>query len=479
MKKVLLVNVKREKCGSPSPHLGLAMLAGVLKKANHNVLVVDYQFNRKAPHISHFVNDFNPDVIGVSLYTASMKEAESVIDYASKFEVPLIIGGPHATLYYEEMSSDKRIDYIITGEAEEVITQLVENARCEEKPKLIYSIGSDPKLLPNPDFTAFFGYKDIPIYPLLTSRGCPYNCSFCAVHKISSRKWRPREPETCINELVKAKEILTNLSSVIIYDDAPMVVPSHIENILRLYIDKKILLPLLIINTRADFINEKILGLVKQAGVVSIALGAEHGHPDVFNQIGKGETLEDIKAAAKAIKKYNIPLYLCFIIGLPGDSLEKTKYSINLVKELKADFVYWNMVTPYKGTKLKSWYESHGKIFDVINLSSYIDDDFTCEEPCVETPEFNKFDRKKAYYMAILETNDRRISLAKLPKLISIIREYMLYRSLLIFIYLRIKNIPKDIFEKYSLKFLRAKQIYQESGHKGLIKRILKTYNYN
>ncbi len=55
----------------------------------------------------------------------------------------------------------------------------------------------------------------------------------------------------------------------------------------------------------------------------------------------------------------------------------------------------------------------------------------------------------------------------------------MLYRSLLIFIYLRIKNIPKDIFEKYSLKFLRAKQIYQESGHKGLIKRILKTYNYN
>ncbi len=154
----------------------------------------------------------------------------------------------------------------------------------------------------------------------------------------------------------------------------------------------------------------------------------EHGHPNVFNQIGKGETLDDIKRAANLIKKYNIPLGLCFIIGLPGDSLKMTKYSIKLAKELKGDFFYWNSITPFKGTRVYDYFNRPpNKIFDVINHSSFIDGDFVWDGACVETPEFSIADQEKAYFTAILKTKDRRLNLYGIPKLLPYVIRHRLY----------------------------------------------------
>lgn len=201
-RRVLFFNAKREKCNSVSPHVGLAMLAGVLKERGHEVLVVDYQFKHDAPSSEVFIKEFRPDVIGVTLYTATMKEANRILDSAFKFNIPIMVGGPHATLYYDELSQDNRIDYIIRGEAEDIIAEIVENAKHQSESQVIEARLPDPKDLPYSDFTSFFAYKDISVYPLLTSRGCPYNCSFCIVHLVSSRRWRPRNPEDCIKELM-------------------------------------------------------------------------------------------------------------------------------------------------------------------------------------------------------------------------------------------------------------------------------------
>jgi radical SAM superfamily enzyme YgiQ (UPF0313 family) len=306
-KRVLFFNAKREKCDSTSAHLGLAMLAAVLKEKGHEVLVVDYQFQQNASPPDVFIKEFNPDVMGVTLYTATMKEANKILDIASKFNnsIPLMVGGPHATLYYDELSQDNRLDYIVKGEAENIITEIVENAKHQSESQVIEAKPADIKDLPYPDFTSFFGYNDISVYPLSTSRGCPYNCSFCAVHLISSRRWRSRNPKDCINELLEAKRKLLNLELVIIYDDNPMVKKEHIKEMLELYIANNIDLPLTIINTRADALDEEIIMLLKKARCQSIALGVESGHPEVFKRIDKGETLEDIKGAAKLIKNIN------------------------------------------------------------------------------------------------------------------------------------------------------------------------------
>jgi anaerobic magnesium-protoporphyrin IX monomethyl ester cyclase len=464
-KKVLFFNAKREKCDSSSPHLGLAMLAAVLKESGNEVLVVDYQF-KPAPSPKEFVEKFKPDVIGVTLYTATMKEADMIIDQISDFNIPLMVGGPHSTLYYMDLID--RVDYIFRGEAENTIVEIVKNAKIQSKGQIISSEPPEPKNLPYPNFTAFYGYKNISIYPLLTSRGCPYNCSFCVVRLVSTRKWRPREPDDCIKELREAKSKLPALGSVVIYDDNPMFRKEHIKKFLNLYLDKKINLPLEIINTRADGLDEEIISLLKKVRCPSIGIGVESGHPEVFKKIGKGETLEDIEKAAKLIKKHKIPLSLCFVIGLEGDSLENTRYSIDFAKKLKPDHIYWNMITPFKGTRIRECYDREGTVLELVNHSSWVDGDFMCEEPCAETPEFTFNQRKKAYILAILKTNDTRLSLRDINRLIPYIREFGFYKE---FFYWIPAKIWKNLKEPFKLLIL-ALRIYREEGRKGLMKRI-------
>jgi anaerobic magnesium-protoporphyrin IX monomethyl ester cyclase len=465
-KKILLFNAKREKCDSNSPHLGLAMLAGVLKQNNHDVLIVDYQFKQDAPSPESFVAKFKPDIIGLTLYTATMKEADKIIAQISDFNIPIMVGGPHATIYYEELVD--KVDYVVVGEAENVIEDLVQSAELQSTGKVIFTEPPDPKELPYPDFTVFIGYEDIYIYPLLTSRGCPYNCSFCAVHIVSTKKWRPRLPEECIKELNNARKYLKNLDSVIIYDDNPMFRKKHIKKFLKLYIESEINLPLTVINTRADSIDSEMIEQLKKAKSPSIGIGVESADPEIFNKICKGETLEDVERAAKLIKKHKIQLALCFVIGLEGDSYEKTKSSIEFAKRIKPDHIYWNMITPFKGTKIREWYDDHGRVFDLVNHSSYVDGDFMCEEPCAETPEFTVEERKKAYILAIIKTNDTRLKLRDIPRLFKFIKEYGFYKE---FIYWIPKKIMQNI--KRPFKMLRlAMNMYSEVGLKGLIKRI-------
>ena len=468
-KRVLLFNAKREKCEAVSPHLGLAMLAGVLKKAGHEVLVADYQLTHSAPPPAEFVKDFQPDVVGVTLYTATMKEANAVIDEVSKFGLPIMVGGPHATLYHDELAGDSRLDYIVTGEAEDVIVEVVENARQLEKPQLVTTTPPDPRLLPYPEF-AFYGREGIAIYPMQTSRGCPNICSFCTVYLVSTRKWRPRDPEICVAELAKAKKDLPNLSSVMIFDDNPTVKKDHIRRFLEDYIKEDIDLTLRVINTRADGLDDEIIALMKKAKCPSIGLGVESGCPEVFDKIGKGETLEEIRTAAKLIKKHGMSLSLCFVIGLEDDTLEKTKDSINFARELEPDHIFWNMITPFKGTRIRKWYDENGRVFDIIDHSSYVDGDFVCDEPCAESPEFSVEDRKKAYMMAILETNDNKLRLRHIPRLLPSVRRYRLWGDFFRWIPHQIAN---DL-RRLSSPVRRGISLFREVGPREAIGRILR-----
>ena len=411
-KKILLFNARRLKCASTSPHLGLAMLASMLTVKGHDVLVVDYQINNKCPSPDEFVKEFNPDIIGITLYTATMLEANNIINCIIDFNIPIMVGGPHASIYYDELAQDSRITFIVRGEAENVIVDVVEKCRDSQfiaKNRVINGVLPDPQELPYPSFISFFAHNNISQYPLLTSRGCPYSCNFCAVHMISSKKWRPRKPEVCISELLSAQRNFQLLDSIVVYDDSPMTNKDHAKEFLRLYVKSKLNLPVTIINTRADCLDKEMIDLLKQADCPSIAMGVEHGHPEIFDNIGKGETLEDIQKAASLIKKAHIPLNLCFVIGLPEDSLEKTKSSIKFAQKINPNHIYWNMITPFKGTRVKDWYDKYGRVTSLVNHSSWVDNDFLCDEPIAETPSFTIEERKKAYFMAMLMTVDTRL----------------------------------------------------------------------
>jgi radical SAM superfamily enzyme YgiQ (UPF0313 family) len=188
----------------------------------------------------------------------------------------------------------------------------------------------------------------------------------------------------------------------------------------------------------------------------------------VFDTVGKGETLEDIRTAARLVKSSGTPLTLCFIIGLEGDTVETVKESVAFARELKPDHIFWNMMTPFEGTRIREWYDAHGKVYEVANHSSYVDGDFLYDEPCAETPEFTLEERKKAYFIAILGTNDNRLRLRHTPRLLRHIVRFGLYRE---FIAWLPRQVVKDARSTAKLA-RRALEILRREGPRVMVRKM-------
>lgn len=473
-KKILLINPKRRNVLFTTPHNGLAILAGIIKARGHDVRVVDYAFsyNIKDKPISYFINEFKPDVIGISIYTPNAREAEEILskiyDYSPK--IPIMVGGPHGTLYTDIVGKIHGIDYIFRGEAELTILNVIEKAKKEKIPKIINSKDLvDLDTLPFPDYESFYDWQSMTNYSIMTSRGCPFQCSFCASAGLAYRRWRPKNPEKCIEELEKAqREISPNLKFVV-FDDNPITDKERFNDFLKLYAER-INAELTVVNVRADGVTDEFLRLLKKCRVNFISIGVEHGHPEVFKMINKGETLEQIERAAKLIKKHKIGLGLSFVIGVPGDTLERTKASIRFCKRVKADEYSINLISPYRYTAAREWFEkNNAKLYNEIGYDVQPLTSIRCESPVVETSDFTKKDREKAYYMFLFGVAEERLRLSKMPEILSIVREYELYSVFFSW-------LPYGIIAELKLarKFIRrAISIYKTYGFNYLVKRYL------
>ncbi len=400
--KVLFVNPAVNECGVP--HTGLATLSAVLKQRGHIVKVADYHFSSQTPKIEEILDDFKPDVAGISLFSCMVYIADKMITAIRNRNIPLLCGGPHAASYYKELSTDKRFDYIVIGEAENIIADLVEDATINKAPQVIHAALPDINKFPFPDYTSFYNYESIILYPLITSRGCPFNCSFCSIGISNSKKWRPRPVEKCIEEVRRVKLKLPFVKGLMIWDDNFSLDIKRAKRFLQMLLKENFGYRLSLANVRADRIDKEFLLLLKEAGCEEIQFGVEHGDPEVFRHIGKGETLEDIRLAAKLVNECRMKLGCSFIIGLPYDNIKKTFSSITLMKELKADHVHWNILAPYKGTRVHEYFKENGQIDDSY-VSPSIPQDALSFEPNADTPSFTRKERKKAYLTALLLSN--------------------------------------------------------------------------
>jgi len=473
-KKILLINPKRANVLFTMPHNGLATLSAIIKKRGHEVLVVDYAFlfEDQDKDISFFIERFNPDVIGVSIYTTNAPEADKIISRINEIspKIPLMVGGPHASLYTDVLERNNKIDYIFRGEAELNILNIIENARKEKHPRVIQSNQLvDLNLLPIPDYKSFYKWELMTNYPIMTSRGCPFQCSFCASANLAYRKWRARNLDECIEELKKAQEEISPNLKFVVFDDNPITDKQRFKDFLVSY-STKIKAELTVVNVRADGVDDEFLKLLKKCGVKFISIGVEHANPEVFKLINKGESLEQIEKACKLIKKHKISLGMSFVIGLPKDTLERTKESIKFAKKFKADECSINLICPYRNTPARKWFEENNATlyneigYDVAPLAS-----LRCEPPVVETKDFTRKEREKAYYMFFFGVADERFKLSKLPEIFSIAREYNLYSEFFFW-------FPRGILNqlKKGKKFIiRAISIYKNYGFNYLIKRYI------
>ncbi|MFQ5427984.1 MAG: B12-binding domain-containing radical SAM protein [Thermodesulfobacteriota bacterium] len=413
--KVLLVNPPGWQKGSTN--LGLCYLAGSLLANGHEVLILDVNATDDPPEVvGKKAEEYGPGVIGFSLKTATANAA-LLLSKAIKKQYDKAVhvaGGAHVTLAYEEcLLENPEIEYCFIGESDASFLELVKRLEQGGDPKKVAGIAyrdgkkiiatkreyiEDLDSLPAPSLEAIehFSFKGFR-YPMITSRGCPYPCTYCCVGVVSSKKWRARTPENIMAELKTVTEKY-GIKSFEILDDNFTLRVERAKKFCRLLIESGMNLSWYCHNgIRADKIDMELARLMKKAGCTSVALGVESGDAKIFESIKKGEPLEAIVNAVKCIQAAGMEAVGYFIIGLPGDTLEGIKKTIKFQQSLGLSHFTYGILNPYPYTEVYDVIKREGKILMDIKESSHFSTTLTIP---FEMPGFPREDMEKAYYLA-------------------------------------------------------------------------------
>ncbi|AFM23494.1 B12-binding domain-containing radical SAM protein [Desulfomonile tiedjei] len=438
-KRVLFINpTKKRRTETDRVHLGFCLLGSILSDAGHETRVLDLSFLQHVTDAAIIkdaqwhVQDFRPDVIGISVFSFLHRETVVLLrELETIWNGTVLLGGPHFAVFPEDFREFPNVDYVVRGEAENVILDILQPNTLTSNPTYIDAKPTNPDRIPRADLSVVYGNQHMTVFQIQLSRGCNYQCSFCSVHRVAGRQIRSRRIEECLEEIIAARSEFPAISNIVITDDCPGYDSLRLKQFLRLMAQSCQGVRLYIDNMRADIVDEELLELYVAAGGENICLGAESGHPEVFKKVHKGESLEKIRAAAGLVKKHNLLLGLCFIIGLPGDTPERHYHSVRFARSLEPDYCYWNMVVPWPGTAVYKWYEENGTVEDQRNFTTLVNDRAQFDSPICDSREFPKRELIRAWLIANMETHDLLVNPIALPKIMYLSIKYRILGSFL------------------------------------------------
>lgn len=379
--------------------LGLSYLASILKKAGHNVTIYDADCNKdskgmdytRLPEMyaaylkelrnpeNHLIKELSetlktcrPDIVGITVMTPKAASAFTVASLVKKYDKKchVVFGGPHATLKPEEvLTISGDVDFVISGEGEGAFPELVhllekKEGGFEKIAGLSYyrdgrkaSSGSGKFIdnldtLPFPDRESLLGadtYTSEDMGLIMGSRGCPFNCSYCAT-QIWTRKVRYRSIPNIIEEIKYVNERY-GTHQFTFKDDSFTVSKKRVAE----FCDALLKVGLKVkwdCNTRADLVDLPLLKTMKKAGCNSIKVGVESGSERILKIMDKGVSLEQVKESAKLFRKAGIHWTAYFMMGVPTETKEDVKETVKLLYEIKPSFASVGVYEPFPGTKL-------------------------------------------------------------------------------------------------------------------------------
>lgn len=414
-KKILLIDPPGSVVGINS---GLGYLSGSLAAKGVSAKVLDLnnnQENQKNRLYNELKNGFK--AVGFSVKVNTILSAVKIAEWCKDFsrDIILFAGGPGVTIVGPDFLNEYKIfDYAFIGETENSISDFIDYVYEGKKDvKNIKGLcyRQDGKNISNPvdmplnldgllfpDYSVFDTFNNSKVYPLVTSRGCPYDCSYCSVKIISGKRFRAHSPENVVEELKQAKKRYW-VNRFEILDDTFTQDIKRAKKICELIISENINMSWVCQNgIRADRIDKELLKLMKDAGCTDIWLGIESLDKGVFDKIKKGEDLEDILNAVNMAQDAGIDVSAFFIIGLPGSTYIKDMETLTKAKKLKLKLTTWSIATSYPHTALWEWVQKNGII-----LRDYREVSFFVEPKCVfETQDYTEKERLKVYYKANL-----------------------------------------------------------------------------
>jgi anaerobic magnesium-protoporphyrin IX monomethyl ester cyclase len=380
--RILLINPFYPISENPSPPLGLAFLAAALESADIETRVLDLVVNPYSPKmLERLLTEFQPDAAGSTAVTMSFDSATAVLAdiKAIDSDIKTIMGGPHVTFQSRETLSDHpEVDFIVLGEGEEAVVELVRamerGTEYDHIAGLAYrnngeitvtaprtpGIPLDSLPVPARHLLPLGRYRALGMaISMTTSRGCPFHCIFCVGRKMVGSKVRYRNPIKVVDELAYLSRL--GFHQVNIADDLFTAHKQHClgvcDEILRRGLNVK-----WTSFARVDTVSPDVLARMKEAGCSAVSFGVETGNEQILKTIRKGITLDQVVAAATMCADAGITPHASFILGLPGETPDTLNETVVFGEKLKAMGVShgFHLLAPFPGTSVRERSREYG-----------------------------------------------------------------------------------------------------------------------
>ena len=387
-------------------HLGLAYLAAVSERRGDEVIIFDADVEKQT--VGDFMQEFRPHLVGITANTPQVKQAWRTAKAIKEvYDCPVVLGGPHVSVLPEESCEKPYVDIVVRGEGEDAWIDIsnrleayladhaeyhteaflhTENEIFDDCLGLTYKT-SDGRIHNNPDREAIADLDSLPwpayhlfkmenytnlqpatdhvdgarSFSIMTSRGCPYRCTFCS-QSIMPIKWRSRSAESVLAEWRHLVEDL-GAEEIGVLDDSANIRVKRLQEIAHLLIENKLNhVPWIFVNgIRANLASKELLGLLKEAGLHRTAFGVETGDEEILLSIDKKVDHDTIRQAFKNAKEVGLETIAFMIIGLPGETRETMQKTIDFAIELDPLIANFSMMTPYPGTKVYEIVKRQGR----------------------------------------------------------------------------------------------------------------------
>jgi radical SAM superfamily enzyme YgiQ (UPF0313 family) len=287
--------------------------------------------------------------------------------------IPIIIGGPHSTFLPEE--SLKYADYVVRGEGEETIVELMEHLEygrpLNDIKGLSYREGDafihnpdrpliqDLDSAPIPDLNVVHNWQKRTVIPIATSRGCPFGCKFCSVIQMFGRKYRFKSIDRVIEEI---REVASRKAHIFFVDDNFAANKERSKELLRRIIAEDIHIEWSA-QVRTDVVRDtELIDLMVKTGCFTVFVGFESINPKTLTLYNKHQKLNDIVECIKTLKKASIGIHGMFVLGGDTDDIETIRSTQKFARRLGIDSVQFLMLTPLPGTPVFDDLMQHGRL---------------------------------------------------------------------------------------------------------------------
>jgi len=374
------------------PPLAMATIASPLVESGYNVRILDLDlYENPGSLLKKTIEEFKPKLVATSGSTPLFDGIVSIAKLAKEIDKNIItvVGGPHATAFPEHFLETGYFDYVVNGQGDFVLLDILNNKNRDEMDSIAYmdennvikkkqTTIEDLDIIPMPSWhlvevekyaNSYILSRKNPVGPIETSRGCHASCCYCN-KKIFGWKVRFKSSKRVVDEMQYMLEI--GFNELHVQDDLFSSDLKRAKEIADLIVERKMNFPWMLTNgVRVDTVDLEFLLKIKKAGCYRLAFGIESGNQEVLDSVQKNITLDQVRRAVKLAKIAKIETFGFFMLALPTDTEETMQQTIDFAKELDVDLPKFVITTPYPGTRLYDIYDRQNLIKSK-NWSDYL-----------------------------------------------------------------------------------------------------------